>query len=192
MPRSSEMALSPWRSLSADEAERAVAVSANLITRLDYVTDWRLQKAYYLAEVRSIEERLSRLSRVDFALWTYGPWSLHVREAVELLEERGALKRSRQPARRRPEAEFFGLTKVKGLPALRSDDEDFLDQVSKEIKYLSGDALTRAAKATTPCRKAEAGQLIDLDGYLEALRGKHARFVRSPKVAALVAEAKAE
>ena len=71
MPKLSEIKVvrSPWRPISEADRRRAALVVANLISRLDFGTDWRLQKAYFLAEVWSIEERLRRLSAVDFASW---------------------------------------------------------------------------------------------------------------------------
>src|SRR5207249_10830748 len=120
MPKLSEIKVvrSPWRPISEADRRRAALVVANLISRLDFVTDWRLQKAYYLAEVWSIDERLCRLSGADFASWTHGPWSLHVREAAEILEAKGILVRTKQRAKRRPEAEFLKVVKADQLPDL--------------------------------------------------------------------------
>ena len=75
---------------------------------------------------------------------------------------------------------------------LRDADREFLDSVADEIRYLNGDDLTKVAKATPPYLATAPRHLIDLDRYLDDLRRKHARFAESPKVAALVAEAKAE
>src|SRR5881628_3706748 len=136
MVKLSELVASPWRGLSEAEVRRVVGVTSNLVSKLDFVTDWRLQKAYYLAEVWSIEERLWRLSEADFASWTHGPWSLHVREAAEILEAKGYLARTRQQARRRPEAEFMKVVKTDQLANLGEKDEDFLESVSKLMKYL--------------------------------------------------------
>src|SRR5712691_2637292 len=113
-----EVAGSPWRPLGEEERRKAASVAANLVSREDIVTDWRLQKSYYLAEVSSLEERLCRLSEVEFASWTHGPWSLHVREAEEALEADGLLVRVRQKAKRRPDAEFLRITQRSKLPAL--------------------------------------------------------------------------
>ena len=178
--------------ISEADARKAAGVVAGLVSRLEFVTDWRLQKGYYLAEVWSIEERLRRLSKVDFAAWSHGPWSLHVREATELLEAEGVLAKATQPARRRPEAEFLKITSTKGLPSIGGEDEEFLGEVAAQIKYLDGDTLTRIAKSTPPYMSAKARQLVDLDGYLESLIKKHAALAESAKVAALVAEARAE
>jgi len=181
-----------WRPLGASDARKAQAVSANLIARLDFVTDWRLQKAYFLSEVWSIEERLKRLSAVDFASWTHGPWSLHVREATEALESKLIVWREAQPARRRSEAEFLKVPVPEEVPAMSDEESEFLDVVAAQIKFLDGDSLTKVAKATPPYVASKARQLIDLDEYLEALRRKHSRLATSQKVAALIAEAKAE
>lgn len=167
-------------------------MAAHLVSHLDFVTDWRLQKTYFLAEVWSIEERLSRLSRVDFAAWSHGPWSLHVREATELLESEGFLTKVRQAARRRPEAEFLKVRSLEGLPSVREEEEEFLNAVALQLRYLDGDTLMRVAKATPPYVMTRPKQLIDLDGYLESIGKKHAALAQSRKVAALVAQAKAE
>jgi uncharacterized phage-associated protein len=156
------------------------------------VTDWRLQKAYFLSEVWSIEERLKRLSAVDFASWTHGPWSLHVREATEALESTMIVRRETQPARRRSEAEFLSVPEPEEVPAMSNEEYEFLDMVAAQIRFLDGESLTKTAKATPPYVASRARQLIDLDGYLETLRRKHSRLAASQKVAALIAEAKAE
>ena len=181
-----------WRPLDGSDARRAQAVSANLIARLDFVTDWRLQKAYFLSEVWLIEERLKRLSGVDFASWTHGPWSLHVREATEALESEQIVWREVQPARRRSEAEFLKVAVPEEVPAMSNEESEFLDIVTAQIKFLDGESLTKVAKATPPYVASKARQLIDLDGYLETLRRKHSKLATSQKVAALIAEAKAE
>lgn len=167
-------------------------MAAQLVSRLDFATDWRLQKSYFLAEVWSIEERLARLSHVDFAAWSHGPWSLHVREATELLESKGNLTKVRRLARRRPEAEFLKVRSLEGLPSVREEEAEFLDSVAAQLKYLDGDALTKVAKTTPPYVATKAKHLIDLDAYLESIRKKHAALAESRKVAALVAEAKTE
>lgn len=182
----------PWRPMSKADSRKAQAIAARLISRLDFVTDWRLQKAYFLAEVWCIEERLHRLSAADFASWTYGPWSLHVRQATEALEATGTVTRTADRARRRGEAEFLNVKAERRTVGLRGADREFLDSVADEIRYLNGDDLTKVAKATPPYLAAEPRHLIDLNRYLDQLKRKHARFAESPKVAALVAEAKAE
>lgn len=192
MPRLSELVASPWRALSESEVRRIVGVISNLVSKLDFVTDWRLQKAYYLAEVWSIEERLCRLSEADFASWTYGPWSLHVREAAEFLEAKGTLVRVKQRVRRRPEAEFLKVERADQLVKLSEEDEEFLESVSEQARYLSGEKLTKISKATQPYAATKPAQRIDLSLYLEMLKRKHEALVSSPRVAALVAEAKAE
>lgn len=183
---------SPWRPLRPADFGKAAAVSASLISRLDFVTDWRLQKSYYLAEVWSIEERLTRLSAAEFASWTHGPWSLHVREASESLEAGGVIERYTKPARRQPEAEFLRMAKPKAAPKLEEDEAEFLERVAEQIRFLDGDTLTKVAKRTLPYLETKPQLLIDLDGYLEDIKRKHARLVESPRIAALVAEAKAE
>jgi len=186
------IAPSPWRALGAAERRKAADVAANLVARLDWVTDWRLQKSYYLAEVWSIEERLCRLSEVQFASWTHGPWSLHVREAEEALEADGLLVRVRQQAKRRPEAEFLRIPESRKLRPLEDSENEFLNAFSAQIKYTDGETLTKIAKATVPFQSTKRKDLVDLHGYLEALKKKHERFTQSPKVAKLVAQAKAE
>jgi len=190
----SEIRIAPssWRALGAAERRKAADVAANLVARLDWVTDWRLQKSYYLAEVWSIEERLCRLSEVQFASWTHGPWSLHVREAEEALEADGLLVRVRQQAKRRPEAEFLRIPESRKLRPLEDSENEFLNAFSAQIKYTYGETLTKIAKATVPFQSTKRKDLVDLHGYLEALKKKHERFTQSPKVAKLVAQAKAE
>jgi len=192
MVKLSELVASPWRGLSEAEVRRVVGVTSNLVSKLDFVTDWRLQKAYYLAEVWSIDERLCRLSGADFASWTHGPWSLHVREAAEILEAKGILVRTKQRAKRRPEAEFLKVVKADQLPDLGEKDEEFLESVSKQMKYLSGEKLTEIAKGTQPYTATKRGQCIDLGAYLESVKRKHEQLANSPRAAALIAEAKAE
>lgn len=192
MPKLSELVPSPWRALSESEIRRIIGVTSALVPKLDFVTDWRLQKAYYLAEVWSIEERLCRLSEADFASWTHGPWSLHVREAAEFLEAKGTLVRVRQRAKRRPEAEFLKVERADQVVRLGEGDEEFLESVSEQVRYLSGEKLTKIAKATQPYFVTKPAQRIDLDLYLETVRRKHEALVSSPRVAKLVAEARAE
>ena len=183
---------SPWRPLSESEQARVCAVAVELIKRLDYVTDWRLQKTYYLAEVWSIEERIRRLSALDFASWNHGPWSLPLREAEEALETQGILVRVIRPARRRPEAEFLKVQSSVVAPSLPADDAEFLEAVIDQVKFLDGETLTRVTKTTSPYQLAKPMALIDLDGHLESLRRKHERLQNSPRVVALIEKARRE
>ncbi len=182
---------SPWRSLSESQARKVEAISATFLSHLDFMTDRRLQKAYYLAEVWSIEERLERLSQVDFASWHHGPWSLHVREGTERLESRGAVERVLTLANDGLEVEFLKVTSPIESPELRREEAEFLVDVSAALRFMKSEKLTRVAKATTPFRLTPPEARIDLDAYLESLKQRHAKLVNSPKVAALVAEAKA-
>lgn len=193
MPHFRDIALhSPWRPLSESDARRVRFVAGHLLSHLSHVTDWRLQKTFFLAEVWSIEERLGRLTAADFASWTYGPWSLHVREGVESLEANREVQRESRTARRREAAEFLQIRKEARIPPLPAEDADFLGEIAQQIKFLDGDSLTRVAKSTKPYADTVPRQRIDLDGYLDELRTKHAKFVASPKVARLVEEAMAE
>ncbi len=182
---------SPWRPLSESQAGKVDAVSATFLANLDFMTDRRLQKAYYLAEVWSIEERLERLSAVDFASWRHGPWSLHVRESEERLESKGVAERIIKPAKDGVEVELLKVTNPSGAPGLEPDEREFLVEVSAALRFIDSQRLTQVAKATAPFRGTPPEGRIDLDGYLEAVRKRHAKLVDSPSVAALVAEAKA-
>jgi len=177
--------------LSESQASKVDAVSATFLSNLDYMTDRRLQKAYYLAEVWSIEERLERLSEVDFASWRHGPWSLHVRESEERLESRGVVERIIKPAKGGLEVELLKATKPFGASPLAGDEREFLVGVSAALRFIDSEKLTEVAKATEPFRVTSPEARIDLNGYLETIRTRHAKLVDSPRVAALVAEAKA-
>ncbi len=156
MPKLSELVVSLWRPLSESEIRRVVGVTSNLVSKLDFVTDWRLQKACYLAEVWSIEERLCRLSGADFASWTHGPWSLHVREAAEILEAKGTLARTKQRAKRRPEAEFLKVVRTDQLAHLGEKDEEFLESVSEQVRYLEWRKAHQDCKENSSLRLNEA------------------------------------
>ena len=182
---------SPWRPLSDSQARKVEAISAALLSHLDFMTDRRLQKVFYLAEVWSIEERLERLSPVDFASWHHGPWSLHVREGTERLESRGIVERVIQPAEGGLEFEFLRVTGPIGSFQLPPAEAEFVVEVSAALRYMKSGKLTHVAKATLPFQRTLPETRIDLDAYLESLKQRHVRLVTSPKVAALVAEAKA-
>jgi len=182
---------SPWRTLSDSQARKVEAISATFLSHLDYMTDRRLQKAFYLAEVWSIEERLERLSQVDFASWHHGPWSLHVREGTERLESSGTVERIFRLADDGLEIDFLKVTSPVEFPELHREEAEFLVDVSAALRFMKSGKLTHVAKATTPFRLTPPEARIDLDAYLESVKQRHAKLVNSPKVAALVAEAKA-
>src|SRR5437870_9588399 len=187
MPKLSESKVvrSPWRPISEADRRRAALVVANLISRLDFVTDWRLQKAYFLAEVWSIEERLRRLSAVDFASWAQGPWSLHVREAEEALEAQDIVSRVRHPAKRRPEAEFLQIKKAEKLPPLEESDSEFLDSFAAQVKFVDGEKLTEITKLTLPFQATKRDASVTLISYFKTLQKKHNRSLISPRLPSL-------
>src|SRR2546427_8613108 len=180
---------SPWRPLSEAQAKKVEAVSGSLLARLEFVTDRRLQKAYYLAEVWFIEERLNRLTGVDFASWKHGPWSLHVRESIERLERQGYVERIEKTARRGPETEFLRVSKATPAEGLSADEIAFLEDVTNQLKFLNSEKLTQVAKETRPYRSTPPASRIDLDAYLESLLERHSKLADSSKVAAMVAAA---
>jgi len=158
---------------------------------MSHVTDQRLQKSFFIAEVWSIEERLRRLSPAEFVAWKHGPWSIHVRQGAEAAVESGSITTTVKAAKRRPEAEF-----LEGAPnwkprLLSKEDLEFLDMTLLQIRYLDNDRLTAVSKASPPFVRTPYGESIDLDGYLRALNEKHAKLQNSDRIARLVAEAKA-
>lgn len=179
----------PWRQKPPASMSRIEAVVGELVRCLPYTSDWRIQKACFVAEVQSIEERLERLSDADFAAWDYGPWSLNIREALESLCHRNALRLKVAASARRPQAEYYELASQHQMPALDPESRDFLRQLARSVALLKGEDLTALAKSTAPFLETSPRKLIDLDGYLAEIRSRHQRLQRSKKVSRLVSEA---
>ncbi len=176
------------------EDERAIQSVVTLLTlNMGFAPDRRIQKAFFLAEVWSIEERLTRLTRADFASWTHGPWSLQVKVAEEDLQWEGILRPKQDVPKKYKDAEFLEIVKIpKSFLSLKEEDEKFIKSFADQIRFIDSEKLTQLAKTTKPYLSTKDKEIIDLDGYLKEMKEKQIRFQDSDRVARFIGEAEAE
>lgn len=182
----------PQTVLKPADEQTIQAIVANLAAKLPFTTDRRLQKAFYLAEVWSIEERLSRMSLVDFVSWTYGPWSLQIRVVEEKLQDEGVLGIVEKIPKKYEGAEFLQVINARSIPSMKSSEREFLNSFIDQVRYIDSEELTKMAKSTRPFKATKPHEIIGLDRYLAEMQEKHKRFQNSEKVAKLIFDAKAE
>jgi uncharacterized phage-associated protein len=144
--------------------QKIVGVAGYLIYRSRSLHATRLQKLYYLAELKSIEKHGRRLTSADYCNWDYGPFSADLAKAVDGIGPK-AFAMSRMNLPRGP-AKIYRPTAKDVQHGLNKEDRDVLDEVLREWGARSTDAIIKAAKTTEPFIWSSYGDPIDFDEYI--------------------------
>jgi len=156
-----------FEGLSPEDTNEVLGVVSRIVGKKRGASDRILQKAYYLACVESIEDRLTKLPSPRFFSWTYGPWSKQLREIMEAAEDTGAVEVDFGPSRYKPVTKVYKWPAKRELPPMKDpEDATFIEGFMHHVAKLPGDELTSLAKKTVPYLRTPSGHPIDLDGYL--------------------------
>lgn len=128
--------------------------------KLEFLTEKRLMKIFYLAELYHIEKYGKRLSDLRFLNYTYGVWSPDLRGRIDLLNGidikiTNAGDRSFITALRKPDRS-----------KLSEEVVNILDTVIDDFSYQSTNYITNTTKNTLPWEKSKFGELIDFEDYI--------------------------
>jgi len=144
--------------------KKILGVAGYLIFRSRSLHATRLQKLYYLAELRAIEKLGRRLTNAAYCNWDFGPFSADLARAVDGIGPKAfAMSRAILP---RGLAKIYRPITREIYPDLSKEDRGILDEILAQWGSKSTDAIIKAAKTSEPFVWSKHGDPIDFDGYL--------------------------
>ena len=103
--------------MSEDNIEEHENIIRNVlqffISKNDYLTEIRLQKLFYIAEIEYIHKYGKRFSGVTFINHKHGMYSFDIKYIINILEDEGKIKPVFQKTKKGHDAQFFHPNKKK-------------------------------------------------------------------------------
>lgn len=131
-----------------------------------YLTEIRLTKLIYIAEIYSIEKFGERLSEINFLNYYYGPWSQEISFAGGMLSGDDVLIEF-DTTLHGYDASFFKPNVDKTTISLSEGDISILDDVLNDWGFKKTPEIIEYAKSTFPYKNSEFGELINFDKHIE-------------------------
>jgi len=131
-----------------------------------YLTEIRLTKLIYIAEIYSIKKFGRRLSEINFLTYYYGPWSQEISFAGEVLSG-GDILLEFDTTLHGYDASFFKPNVDKTTIDLSEEDVSILDGVLNDWGFKKTPEIIDYAKSTFPYKNSEFGELINFDEHIE-------------------------
>ncbi len=133
-----------------------------------YLTEIRLIKLIYLAELCAIEKLGKRLIDIDFKSYFYGPYSDVINLTGQAISGKDIIMEYKETNKNGLYATFFKTTKDKTcVEHLETDEFEVLDEVVRNWGFKPTVEIVTATKETEPYLQTEFGDIIDLDKYKE-------------------------
>lgn len=135
-----------------------------------YLTEIRLIKLIYLAELYAIEKLGKRLTDIEFISYYYGPYSGVINLTGQAISGEDIIMEYKETNKNGLYATFFKTTKDKTcVEHLETDEFDMLDEVVRDWGFKPTKEVVAATKETEPYLQTEFGDIIDLDRYKEEM-----------------------
>ncbi len=133
--------------------------------KTQYLTEIRLVKLIYLAELYAIEKLGKRLTDIEFKSYFYGPYSNEIAITGQAISGEDIIMEYKE-TNKGPYATFFKTTKDKTcVKHLGKEEFKALDEIVKEWGLKPTEEIVTATKETEPYLKTEFGGVIDLEEY---------------------------
>lgn len=133
--------------------------------KTQYLTEIRLNKLIYLAELYSIEKLGKRLLDIDFFSYHYGPYSPDIATVGEAISGED-ITIEYEPTNTGYNATFYKTTQDKTCVKHITEKEfEVLDDIVRDFKYKSTPQIVDAAKNSEPYLETNFADVIDLDKY---------------------------
>ncbi len=134
-----------------------------------YLTEIRLVKLIYLAELYAIEKSGKRLTEVDFKSYYYGPYSDEIVDTGQAISGED-ITVEYEETNKGQYATFFKTAKHETCVEHLDDKEcNLLDEIVKEWGFKPTKEIVMATKESEPYLKTEFGDVIDLNKYKEEM-----------------------
>ena len=137
-----------------------------LTFKMKYLTEIRLTKLIYIAEIYSIEKFGRRLSEINFLNYYYGPWSQEISFAGEMLSG-GDILIEFDTTLYGYDASFFKPNVDKTTLHLFDEDVSILDDVLNDWGFKKTLEIIEYVKSTIPYKNSKFGELITFDEHIE-------------------------
>jgi len=138
-----------------------------LISNSKYLTEKRLQKLFYIAEIEFIHRFGQRMSIVDFINHKHGMYSFHIKHFIDCLDDDGKIKSVFKKTKDDYDAHFYHLNKKDIVIELDDERVEILNNILEKFAYNITENIIKYAKSTKPFKETPYGEKIDLDNYVE-------------------------
>lgn len=138
-----------------------------LISKSDYLTEKRMQKLFYIAEIEYIQKYGKRFSDVTFISHKHGMYSFDIKYLLDTLEDEGKITSVFKKTKDGYDAQFFHPNKRKIIIELNDKRIEILNAIIKNFIFRSTEEIIKFAKSTKPYKTTPLGKKIDLERYAE-------------------------
>jgi putative ubiquitin-RnfH superfamily antitoxin RatB of RatAB toxin-antitoxin module len=139
-----------------------------LTSKMRYLTEIRLVKSIFAADIYHIEKFAKRLTDVQFTKYRHGVWSPQIVNEATLMDGSDILVEIKETPDKH-EATFFKPIRDKVFTNLSGEKISTLEDVVEEWKYKPTNELIDFTKSTIPYRRAKFGEVLDLDRYVKLM-----------------------
>jgi len=137
------------------------------ISNSKYLTEKRLQKLFYIAEIEYIHRFGERFSNVNFINHKHGMYSFDIKYLLDTLEDDGKISPVFKKTKDGYDAQFFHSKKKEIVIELNDKRIGLLNEIIKKFTFLITQEIIKFAKDTKPFKTTPYGKRIDLEGYVE-------------------------
>lgn len=158
--------------------------------KTQYLTEIRLVKLIYLAELYAIEMLGKRLTDIEFKSYFYGPYSDEIAITGQAISGEDIIMEYKE-TNKGLYATFFKTTRDKTCVEHLSDEEfEALKQVAEDWGFKPTRDIVMATKKSEPYLQTEFGDVIDLDKYKKDMDGiyRNEKLLTSVKQSMLEAQ----
>lgn len=138
-----------------------------IIYRSEYLTQIRIQKLFYLCELRHIEKLGRRMSNAVFYNYKNGMYSPEISDVAEKISGSGDIIIDWKKTKDGYDAQFFKPNKDRISVNLDKDTIAVIDEVLEKWKYKSTEEIVNFAKNTKLFLNTPYGEQINFDDYVE-------------------------
>ena len=156
--------------------DRVKSVILYLIYKYPHITATRLQKFYYLAELRSIEKIGKRISDVNYCSYHYGPYSPDVAAVADGLENKEIQIKQFESKEHHGRAYEPNMESV--TVNLEKDDIQILNEIIHDYKYKKNETILKEVYESEPYVWAKFAEDLDFEEYLRECD----MLYRNPKI----------
>jgi uncharacterized phage-associated protein len=159
-----ECAIIPRMSCSENfNYEKVKSVVLYLVENYPNITTTRLQKLFYLAELRSIEKNGKRISDAKYCSYRYGPYSPDVSAVADGLIDKEITRKEFMRENHRGKSYRLNTKSVKFN--LEPSEMRILDEILSEYKYKKNESILKEVYESEPFVWAAFNEDLDFNAY---------------------------
>lgn len=141
-----------------------------LTRKMPYLTEIRLNKLIFAAEIYYIEKYGKRMTDIPFIHYHYGVWSPRIGAEAALISGTDILvKTGKTPEGH--ESTFFVPVETKEVLVNISEEKiSILEDIVRDWQFEPTEKLIEFTKSTIPYRRSKFGEVLDLDRYARLMK----------------------